>query len=551
MSAESLKSVRTRNVSTPQSEKAVKGQKKNAAGGFVFTISDIDRAKRFLILGASEGYYTSGAKFAKDNAKVLQKLIADGRSNELVDLIVDVSTNGRAAKQQPGLFALAVASSFGTTEEKQYALSKLPAVARTGTTLFEFVGFALQFRSWGRALKNAVAKWYTAKDNDKLAYQMVKYQSREGWSHKDLLRLTHPSSTSAFDSLAKWALGQEVDFDYLPRIVQGFEYAKTASSENSLIDYINSFDLTWEMVPNDKRSEKVWKVLVQNGLPLGALLRQLPTLTNKGVLKPLSPELALVVKAFRDEEAIKRARLHPIQILLALKTYESGGRYSRGNNTWTQVREVLDALNDAFYLAFATVVPSGKRFLLGLDVSGSMHGAGVNDSALTSAEAVGALSLVIQKTEPSTHTVAFAGGGRGYNYYGQGSNQAQSNVSGIAPMDISSAKRLDDVIKKMHEFDRSWSGTDCALPMKYALANKLEVDVFVIFTDNDTWSGGQHPYQALEEYRRVTGIPAKMIVLATSPSGFSIANPNDSGMLDIAGFDTTAPQVVSEFSKGL
>jgi 60 kDa SS-A/Ro ribonucleoprotein len=34
-----------------------------------------------------------------------------------------------------------------------------------------------------------------------------------------------------------------------------------------------------------------------------------------------------------------------------------------------------------------------------------------------------------------------------------------------------------------------------------------------------------------------------------TPTQFSIADPNDAGMLDVAGFDTSTPQVISEFSK--
>lgn len=543
MSANSLKSVRTRNTTTPQNQKAAPGQKKNAAGGFTFVINDFERAKRFIILGASDGYYTTGAKFAAENAGAVRKVIAAGRSQELVDYIVEVSTAGRAAKQQPGLFALALASSFGSVEDKQYALSKLPEVARTATTLFEFVGFALQFRSWGRALKRAVASWYENKNLDTLGFQMVKYQNREGWTHGDILRLTHPKGDEQFDQLSRWALGRDVDSpDNLPKIVVGFEEAKSAPDEKYLLNVINEFNLSWEMIPNDKRSEEVWKALVNKGMPLGALLRQLPTLTRKNVLKPLSTELQTVVAALTDEEKIKKARLHPINILLALKTYESGGRYSRGSNTWTPVREILDALNTAFYLAFNTVEATGQRYLLALDTSGSMHGAGVNDSSLTHAEAVAALSLVIQKTEPVTHTVTFtSAGGSRYGYGGRD--------SGISPMNISSAQRLDDVLKQMHKFDHSWGGTDCSLPMQYALQNKLEVDTFVVMTDNDTWAGKIHPHEALEQYRKAINPQAKMVVLATSPSRFSIANPNDAGMLDIAGFDSSVPAILAEFSR--
>ena len=33
-------------------------------------------------------------------------------------------------------------------------------------------------------------------------------------------------------------------------------------------------------------------------------------------------------------------------------------------------------------------------------------------------------------------------------------------------------------------------------------------------------------------------------------NGFSIADPNDAGMLDVVGFDTATPQVISGFAGG-
>ncbi len=98
-----------------------------------------------------------------------------------------------------------------------------------------------------------------------------------------------------------------------------------------------------------------------------------------------------------------------------------------------------------------------------------------------------------------------------------------------------------------HTKDRNFGGTDCALPMEYARKHKLKVDVFVVYTDNETWAGKLHPAQALAEYRQATGIPAKLVVMGMCSNGFTIANPNDPGMLDVVGFDASVPQAMREF----
>jgi 60 kDa SS-A/Ro ribonucleoprotein len=85
--------------------------------------------------------------------------------------------------------------------------------------------------------------------------------------------------------------------------------------------------------------------------------------------------------------------------------------------------------------------------------------------------------------------------------------------------------------------------------MLLAIEKEYEIDTFIIYTDNETWAGEIHPSQALRNYREKSGIPAKLAVVAMTPTQFSIADPNDAGMLDVAGFDTSTPQVISEFSK--
>jgi 60 kDa SS-A/Ro ribonucleoprotein len=94
----------------------------------------------------------------------------------------------------------------------------------------------------------------------------------------------------------------------------------------------------------------------------------------------------------------------------------------------------------------------------------------------------------------------------------------------------------------------SSGGTDCALAGVVALKEKWEVDTFV-YTDNETWAGNIHPAQALREYRERMGIAAKLVVVAMASNGFSIADPDGAGMLDVVGFDAATPNVISDFMK--
>lgn len=95
-----------------------------------------------------------------------------------------------------------------------------------------------------------------------------------------------------------------------------------------------------------------------------------------------------------------------------------------------------------------------------------------------------------------------------------------------------------------------FGGTDCALPMLWATENKVKVDTFVVYTDNETWAGAIHPFQALRDYRNKMGRDAKLIVVGMTATKLTIADPDDAGMMDVVGFDTAAPQVMADFARG-
>jgi 60 kDa SS-A/Ro ribonucleoprotein len=92
--------------------------------------------------------------------------------------------------------------------------------------------------------------------------------------------------------------------------------------------------------------------------------------------------------------------------------------------------------------------------------------------------------------------------------------------------------------------------TDCAVPMMWASRNKVADDTFLISTDNETWHGSVHPFQALQRYRDIMGIPARLAIVAMTSTGFSIAPPDDAGCLDLVGMDTSTPAILTEFSAG-
>ena len=520
---------------TPQSE-PIPGsdQVPNSAGGFAFQIGDFDRLRRFLILGTEGGtYYTKQRQLTSENADTVRRCLAvDGPLT--VDTIVKISSEGRAPKNDPALFALAVAASEGDDQTRRLALEALSAVARTGTHLFQFVGFIEEFRGWGRGVRRAVGEWYGRPD---AAYQAIKYRQRGGWSHRDVLRLAHPRPVDERQSaLFGWIVGLEEAKEAATANeieIQAYEAAQLSASPKDTATLVRLYGskLPREALSTDHLTDPdVWAAMLEVGMPLTAMIRNLATMTRVGTLTPMGDMTKVVVDVLRNDEALRRARVHPIAVLAALATYRSGFS-TRGETSWTPVTEIVDALDGAFYRAFGNVEPTGKRVMLALDVSSSMTWDGIAGvPGLTPRVGSAAMALVTLATETRTIVTGFTSG-----------------TQGIASLNISPRQRLDDVVDYIGGL--GFGGTDCSLPMLYATERGLEIDSFVVYTDNETWAGRIHPSQALREYRSKTGIPAKLIVVGMTATGFSIADPRDPGMLDVVGFDTATPGLISEITR--
>lgn len=86
-----------------------------------------------------------------------------------------------------------------------------------------------------------------------------------------------------------------------------------------------------------------------------AMIRNLGKMSAIGLLKPLSSHAALVCQRLHDESMLKKARIHPFNVLVALKTYQNG-HGDRGKLKWDVNQSIVQALDDAFYMSFKVCV---------------------------------------------------------------------------------------------------------------------------------------------------------------------------------------------------
>jgi len=382
-------------------------------------------------------------------------------------------------------------------------------------------------RGWGRAVRTAVANWYN-RPVDTVAFQMAKYQQRGGWAHRDVLRLAHVKPvTQAHSRAFAWAVGKaEASVEGMPDSIALLGQFQAAQSVDDVLRLISANPKSaWEFIPTQYLGNPaVWEALLPN-LPIGALLRNVARMTSSGLLKPNSNAARIVMRRLVDQDVLRKARIHPIAVLSALKVYEQG-HGERSNAIWTPVQSIVDALDDAFYLSFGALKGDSQRYGIGIDISSSMaYGTIAGVAGLTPNIAAAAMAMVVARTTDQYFMIGFD----------------------TRPIDlkITATSRLPDVIRQITNVN--FGGTDCAVLVKTALDRKIEVDKFVVVTDNETWAGRTHVPVMVRRYRETMKIRSKVIEVAMTASDSSICDPNDLLMLDVVGFDLATPDLIANF----
>jgi hypothetical protein len=276
---------------------------------------------------------------------------------------------------------------------------------------------------------------------------------------------------------------------------------------------------------------QIWNSLL-NGMGMTALIRNLGKLSQIGVTSTRAND---IIKTLTDPKAVKDSKVHPLQILVGMKTY-SQGKGDLGSLTWTPNSYITTALSTTFRQAFGNITPTGKRYMIGLDVSGSMSMcmcAGAKN--ITPREGSVAMAMMTLHAEGAENVHIYGFSNIFYNFNGK-----------VRPdMTIQDAIKATDV---------PFGATDCALPMTQALRmyqqNGIVFDVFCVYTDNETYAPNIHPQVALENYRKATGVDAKLIVVGMVANQLTIADPKDKNTLNLAGFDTATPELISMFIRG-
>lgn len=515
----------------------------NSCGLPTYIVSDWELLKRFLMLGTEKGtYYINNVNLTEQHIECLDKLILDKTNHkDLINTFKEYIT--KSYKKDYLIFALArccIEKPCPNLRANAYRL--LQDVCNTPTHLFMFVemyeGLHKKHHKstgWNKLQKAAIYDWYLSKTPRQLVYLVTKYKQRNGWTHADILRLAHIKTPGTlYDHIFKYVTKGIEEYltktnldESVTEYLQDVETLKATTNVDEALSLIRKHNFVREHVPTCLLDNvDIWNELAQN-MPFVALLRNLNKLTITGVFDKQPSTKSKVLSTLVSRDAIEKSKVHPFQVLIALQTYSKGQSF-KGSNSWTPDKDICAALNSTFRNSFKNVVPTGKKYLLALDVSGSMSWSGslCGIDCMTASEVACAMSMIIADTETHCDIMGFS--------------------STFVPLDIIPEYSLEDNMKKTSGL--TFGSTDCSLPMTWSMKNDKYYDCIIVFTDNETNANKIQPSVALRQYRDYISSNCKLIVISTSANKFSIADPNDPfGMLDIAGFDADTPNVIREF----
>ena len=316
-------------------------QIQGAAGGFVWKISDKEQTIRYLIIGSEGGnFYQTPQQVSSTCASCILRLTRTPDNFKwLCDTIRQVSAEGRAAKQESTLIALATIIVFAPTmEAKKQALDIVNDCVRIPTHLYMLTGYVKLFSKaghpkliaagtagaggqtqqpvtgsgFGRGIRRVFGDYFYTRKGSEIAMLMTKYQNREGWRIKDVLTLVHIDQKKMKDDEGRlaidWVFKPKEEFEEILKaappsptaalfnaikeisgMVESPTFRSSQEELTRIIERINSAGLCREHLPSQLfKQRRIWEALLMNkgvsgkgkGMPLTALIRNLGKLST-------------------------------------------------------------------------------------------------------------------------------------------------------------------------------------------------------------------------------------------------------------------------------
>lgn len=530
---------------TPQS-KPLPGREKemvdNSSGGYSFKQSDKDILYRWMIIGSENGTYYTQDKIEVTKIGTAALKLVDKK--KIVEMAKDVIENGKANKLEYAIYSLAYVAYHGDINEKQLVYSIAPQILGNMPKMTMFLACYQAIKKietgkstiGGSGICRVISKWYMTMPTGLMAYQVAKYPQRNGFSHADLLRISHigrlesnkakytlPDDKVAIVEYIKWytnggeekpRIFESTNKDHKP--IVGKHKIEQASTLDEALKIMKEYNLTHEMVPTKFQGSKEFYDVMMTQSPVHATVWRLGAATAKDCITPMGDTTKAIVQRITNKDEIEKQMIHPMKFYNALTTYKNG-RGEKGSLSWAPNQMILEALEDGFYHAIGTVPDSARNVLIAVDHSGSMQGPPLDFAC--------AIASVLLRSQRSVQLVGYA-----------------MRISNPQVHRKMSMLGITYAIKKVSIGE----GTDSTQPILYAMNKCPDADAIICITDGFTWAGSTHVSQALKKWR-VKKPHGRYVEMITSMGGSQNIDPLDMNSLVTFGQDAEAAILAINF----
>lgn len=509
------------------------GQVPNTQGYYVYQITPLEQLARFLVLGTTAPTYHAGDRNIEKNVDMVQAIVKT-QGVEVVKFLLDFDNQNIAPKREPLLFVLAYCLKNGDEQTRKAASEAAKTIVRTGRDIRTFTSELSELGGWGRLTKRTIAEWYLRENTP---YQVIKYRnSNHQYNHRNIMRLAHPKPTNEEQSnLFAYLVGKPYNYDELPKQVRLFEYVNSNSNQVSEEDVIRAIvdgNLTHEMIPTQfRKSPNVWAALIKS-MNYRALVWNLGTLSELGLLTPMSKVETIVLKKLQDDKAVIGSRIHPFTMLVAIRNYATG---KGERKTWPVNQRIVSALEKGLGILYNNVRKTDARLALIVDVSGSMS------------SSYGGVGHMTKNRLSGSNITPIEGAGAMAAIQCRSSNAYVIGVDNrVHPLEINDRSTISSVTNTLKAFRGGC--THLSVGIEHLIKERIQVDAVVYYTDNEV-NGGYQISQLFEKYRKEVSHNAKLIVVGFEANEFTIGDSNTPWIINICGFDSGTIDVINAFAE--
>ena len=485
----------------------------NEAGGLAYRLSAEQALAQYAVTGCLNATFYASAETQLDTVLALCDQVAP-------EFVAKTAIYARQQGYMKDLPALLTA--WLSVNGLQYLPTVFEQVIDNGKMLRNFVQImrsgVIGRKSLGSAAKKRVQQWLSERSAEQLVNAMVGQDP----SLADVIKMVHPKpADAAREALYAYLIGKPCDAALLPQVLKDYAAFKAGQQQEVPkipFQLLTALDLTpqqWVGIA----CQAPWQMTRMN----------LNTFARQGVFK-VGGMKEQIAERLRNPALIGKARAFPYQLLNAY--------YNCADGVPEQVRT---ALHDAMELALSNVPKIQGKVYVMVDVSGSMQWpvTGYRRGATSTVRCIDVAALVGAAV------------------------LAKNPQAEIWPFDTRlhwhKLNQRDGVLRNASKLAKfGGGGTDCSRPLVELNARKLEADLVLFVSDNESWVDTQYgrssyrrPTRVLAEWEQLKrrNPKARLACIDIQPYGTTQA-PERDDILNIGGFSDAVFNILAAYADG-